>query len=161
MRSAFDGEVFQIGRQKNDLSSCHNHETYSSILGFSWRTPLAVWTGTIYPVRAMIPWNRVCYSPLTSPWKEILALSSPTQSSDWTLTCNKLGSGGWFARLLSLTRIPLLLPLLRCLHVGVAPGMNGSASECPNKGSRSGKINFWLNFWWLTSDLMSKNYFRM
>ena len=45
---------------------------------------------------------------LMSLWKATLALISFTLlSRDWTLTSNMLGSGGWCARLRSLTRRPL------------------------------------------------------
>lgn len=37
---------------------------------------------------------------------------------------NILRNGGWYARRLSLTRAPLILPLLQRWHVGAATGMN-------------------------------------
>jgi hypothetical protein len=82
---------------------------------------------------------------LMSLWKATLArISSTLLSRDWTLASSILGSGARCARLRSLTRRPLHLPLLRrhCFRsqAGIRSIVLGGG---PNRGSASGKSYSW------------------
>lgn len=159
---------FSRSREQKDLSSCtlpQSHHEYliiklthplsfswralSSYLHDGWRNSQAEWIGRVYLERSMI----FMLQSLVSLWKKILALRLSTLlSRNWTLASIILGSDGWYAHLLSLTKSSLLVPLLwrRCL--GAAPGMNGIASESSNKGSNSGS---WISGRMLMSDRRS------
>ena len=136
-----------------DLSSCStispwvfHHKTYTSTFlflesaFFLWTEKLAGWmdresiSGEIHDFV-----KQSMLESLMSLWKKILTLRLSTLlSRNWTLASIILGSNGWYAHLLSLTKISLLVPLLWRRRLGAAPGMNGIASETSNKGFNSG-----------------------
>jgi hypothetical protein len=74
-------------------------------------------------------------------WKATLVLILSTLlSRHWTLASNILGSGGWCARLRSLTRRPLHLPLLWWRCFGSVSGISSNVLGGSDKGSASGKL---------------------
>jgi hypothetical protein len=129
------------GEQK-DLSSCMllwllpwvvNHEVYTTTLPREVFISLLVrcmeklsgWTDSdnISRERHFSAKQRMLQS-LMSLWKATLArISSTLLSRDWTLANSILGSGGRCARLRSLTRWPLRLPLLRHRCFGSTTGI--------------------------------------
>ena len=104
---------------------------------------------------------------LLSLWKATPArISSTLLSRDWTLANSKLGSGARCARLRSLTRRPLLLPLMRRRCFGLPAEVRsivlGGGPNRPTRGSTSGKSYSWSLCWYvdiaLISDISSRLY---